>query len=299
VTTGFLVAGLVAVGIAGILSLALSQRILSPIQSLTNATLQMQAGDLSQRVVVTGDDEIGKLGSTFNAMASSLQQQEQLRRNMVSDIAHELRTPLSNIRGYLEAVQDGVIDPNRATIDSLHEEAMLLNYLIEDLQELSLAEAGQLRIMVRPMDVVEVVESAVAGLKMPASSKNITLTTNLPSNLPIVQADPERMGQVLRNVIKNAILYTENAGKITITAQAEPTGVSIAVADTGRGIAPEHIPYLFDRFYRADESRNRATGGTGLGLAITKAIVDLHHGDIFVDSIVGVGTTFKIFLPQT
>jgi signal transduction histidine kinase len=195
-------------------------------------------------------------------------------------------------------MQDGVIAPNTTTIDSIHEEAMLLNHLIEDLQELSLAEAGQLRIDLRPTDVREVVESAVAGLKMPASAKNITLSTHIPNNLPPIQADPERIGQVLRNLINNAILYTENAGKITITAQPETNGISIAVTDTGKGIAPEHIPHLFDRFYRADESRNRATGGTGLGLAITKALVDMHHGNITVDSTVGEGTTFKFTLPQ-
>ena len=298
VNNAFWLAGLIAVGIAGIFSLALAQRIITPIQSLTSAARQMQAGDLSQRVAIASDDEIGKLGSAFNGMATSLEQQEQLRRNMVSDIAHELRTPLTNIRGYLEAIQDGLVNPDTPTISSIHEEAMLLNRLVEDLQELSLAEAGQLRIDVRPVDLGEIVEGAVMAHRLPAQAKEITLNAGIPTNFPPISADPERIGQLLRNLLKNGITYTPKNGHIQIDLSTTADNqAQLRIADNGQGISPDDLPHVFDRFYRADKSRDRATGGAGLGLAIAKAIVEMHKGEIKVESALEQGTTFVVTLP--
>lgn len=295
----FIAIALGAVLIAGIAGLWLAQRILQPVQALTLAAHKMADGDLSQRVNVGSNDELGELSHSFNRMASGLQQQETLRRNMVSDIAHELRTPLSNIRGYLEALQDGILEADEVTINSLHEEALLLNHLIADLQELSLAEAGQLRLEPHRCDMGSLITQAVQSVQLAAAEKGITLAVELPESLTEAWADGERVLQILRNLLQNAVAYTPQGGTVTTAAvAATPTTVEVAIRDTGPGIAAEHLPHLFDRFYRADKSRNRATGGTGLGLAITKALLDLQNGRIWVTSTVGEGSTFTFSLPK-
>lgn len=293
----FLSLAAVAVVVAGVGGLALARHILKPVAQLTEAAQEMSKGDLSHRVAVDSKDELGALSQAFNQMAAGLQQQEQLRRNMVSDIAHELRTPLSNIRGYLEALQDGILEADANTINSLHEESLLLNSLIEDLQELSLAEAGQLRLHPDACNMAALVGQAVQSVQLAASEKEIALATSLPDSLPNVRGDGERILQILRNLLRNAVAYTPAGGEIRTTAVIRPHELEISVSDTGRGIAPEHLPHLFDRFYRADKSRNRTTGGTGLGLAITKALVDLQNGRIWVNSTLGEGTTFTFTLP--
>lgn len=292
-----------AVLIAGVAGLWLAQRILQPVQALTVAAHKMAEGDLGQRVNVTNQDELGELSRSFNHMASGLQKQETLRRNMVSDIAHELRTPLSNIRGYLEALQDGILEADEVTINSLHEESLLLNHLIEDLQELSLAEAGQLRLEPHVCDVGSLAAQAVQSVQLAAAEKEITLVLDLPAALPEAWADAERVLQILRNLLQNAVAYTPQGGTVTTTAvcatsPAAPPTIEVAIRHTGPGIAPEHLSHLFDRFYRADKSRNRATGGTGLGLAITKALLDLQNGRIWVTSTLGEGSTFTFSLPR-
>ncbi|MEM7115817.1 MAG: ATP-binding protein [Chloroflexota bacterium] len=294
----FWVIAATAVFIAGASGLALAQRILKPVTQLNAAAQQMAKGDLSQRVAVSSKDELGELSQSFNQMAAGLQQQEQLRRNMVSDIAHELRTPLSNIRGYLEAVQDGVLEPDTDTINSLHEESLLLNRLIADLQELSLAEAGQLKLYPAACDMAALVNQTVQSVQLSAAEKEIALVVELPDKMPDVQGDGERILQILRNLLRNGVAYTPHGGEIRTTAVIHPTELEISISDTGHGIAPEHLPHLFDRFYRADKSRNRSTGGTGLGLAITKALLELQNGRIWVNSTLGQGTTFTFTLPR-
>ncbi len=297
VNSAFLWAALLAIAVAGIASLSLAQYILNPIQSLTAAARKMRGGDLSQRVDINREDEIGKLGLAFNEMAGSLEKQELLRRNMVSDIAHELRTPLTNIRGYLEAIQDGLVSPDQKAIVSIHEEAMLLNHLVEDLQELSLAEAGQLRMDMRPIDLMEVVDKAIAAHQMPAQAKSIAIKASTNRQMPAVRGDAERLGQVARNILKNAILYTPTGGTIWVEATHDQKSAIIEVVDSGDGIDPPDLPYLFDRFYRADKARRRGTGGAGLGLAIAKAIVELHDGQIEGYNVPNRGAGFKIRLP--
>ncbi len=292
---------LFAVGSAGIaaifLTIMLSRRILQPIEALTVAARRLGQGDLSQRVNIHSGDEIGELAMAFNAMADGLSRLERLRRNMVSDVAHELRTPLSNVRGYLEAIQDGLADPNPEVIDSLHEEVMLLSRLVDDLQELALAEAGQLKLKPVPIQLEEIVAKALAALQPKINEKDIRIHTDLPDDLPLLRVDPERIGQVLRNLLTNAVTYTPPGGEITIRATVTEAGVEVNVHDTGIGIAPEHLSYIFERFYRVDESRTRSTGGAGLGLAIVKQLVQAHGGEIAIDSIVGSGTTITFTLP--
>jgi signal transduction histidine kinase len=302
------VAGLGAV----LLILGLSRRILAPVEALTAAVRRMEAGDLSQRVKVTSRDEIGELAQAFNAMADGLARLEELRRNMVTDVAHELRTPLSNIRGYLEALQDGVVEPERHIIDSLHEEAMLLNHLVDDLQELSLAEAGQLRLERQPVALADIVDRAVEAVRLRAEAKGVTLQVDLPEDL-LVDVDPQRVGQVLRNLIENALAHTPPDGEIALSAhetcpepsdalslskgQRDGQWVEVSVRDTGSGIAAEDLPYVFERFYRVDKSRSRTTGGAGLGLAIARSLVEAHGGRIWVESTEGEGSTFTFALP--
>jgi len=310
----WLLLAVVAAGLAAVLlTLALSRRILRPIEALTAAARRMEKGDLSQRVEVKSTDEIGQLAHAFNAMADGLARLEQLRRNMVTDVAHELRTPLSNIRGYLEAMRDGVAQPSPVLIDSLYEEAMLLNRLVDDLQELALAEAGQLKLVRQPVALAEIAEKVVNILQPQLTDKGLTVQTDLPAALPLVDADPDRVGQILRNLLTNAVNYTPPGGQITVAAKlagadasATPVlssgeglspWVEVSVRDTGIGIAPEHLPYVFERFYRADKSRARVSGGAGLGLAIVKQLVEAHGGRVWAESAPGSGATFGFILP--
>ena len=294
----WLLLAVVAAGLAAVLlTLALSRRILRPIEALTVAARRMEKGDLSQRVAVQSKDEIGQLAHAFNAMADGLARLEQLRRNMVTDVAHELRTPLSNIRGYLEAVRDGVATPSPVLMDSLYEEAMLLNRLVDDLQELALAEAGQLKLVRQPVALAEVVAKVVSGFQPQLADKGLTVQTDLPADLPLVDADADRVGQILRNLLTNAVNYTPPGGQISVAAKLAGADVEVSVRDTGIGIAPEHLPYIFERLYRADKSRARATGGAGLGLAIVKQLVEAHGGRVWAESTPGSGATFAFTLP--
>jgi two-component system sensor histidine kinase BaeS len=215
---------------------------------------------------------------------------------MVTDVAHELRTPLTNIRGYLEALQDGVVEPERRIIDSLYGEAMLLNHLVDDLQELSLAEAGHLKLERQPVALADVVDRAVEAVRPRAGAEEIMLQVDLPEDL-LVDVDPQRIGQVLRNLLENALTHTPPGGEIAMVGHVEGQWVEVSVRDTGSGIAAEDLPYVFERFYRADKSRSRDTGGAGLGLAIARQLVEAHGGRIWVESTKGKGSTFTFALP--
>jgi signal transduction histidine kinase len=292
---------LFAVGVgglaAGLLALALSRRILRPVDALTAAAHRLEQGDLSQRVAATGRDEIGQLAHAFNAMADSLSRNEQLRRHMVTDVAHELRTPLSNVRGYLEALRDGVAAPTPELIESLYEEALLLTGLVDDLQELTLAEAGQLTLAREAVAPAAAAQRAAQAVEAAAAARGVEVAVDVPPDLPAVDADPKRLGQVLRNLLANAVRHTPAGGQVTVAARARGGAVEVAVRDTGEGIAPAHLPYVFERFYRADRSRARATGGAGLGLAIVKQLVEAHGGRVAVASAPGQGATFTVTLP--
>ncbi len=296
-----LIAGIGAV----LLTLGVSRRIFAPVEALTAAARWMEAGDLSQRVAITSDDEIGDLARAFNGMADGLARFEELRRQLVSDVAHELRTPLTNIRGYLQAVRDGVVEPEDRVINSLYEEAMFLNHLVDDLQELSLAEAGQLKLERQAVALCDVVDGAVGAFGPRAEAEGIALAVDLPEDLRLVDVDPRRIGQVLRNLLDNGLTHTPEGGEVGVAARvlrSEPGQggdgwVEVTMWDTGGGIPVEDLPYVFERFYRADRSRSRATGGAGLGLAIARQLVEVHGGRIEVESAPGRGTWFTFTLP--
>jgi signal transduction histidine kinase len=282
------ITGTLAIGLA----IALSRRIIGPIESLRLAATEMATGNLSQRVTVYRRDEIGELSRAFNTMADSLAHLEDLRRNMVNDVAHELRTPLSNIRGYLEAIQDEVMEPTPTIINSIHEEVMHLNHLVNDLQELSLAEAGQLRLEIEAVDIKPLLERTVEML----SVNNRTFHLMIDSHLPQVNADSDRVMQILRNLINNALVHSE--GAITVAARSVNQMVEISVSDRGEGIAEDKLQHIFERFYRVDPSRNRGTGGAGLGLAIVKQLVEAQGGKVWARSTPGIETVFTFTLPK-
>ncbi len=283
--------------LALLLTLALSNHILKPVRELTRTANRMERGDLSQRVRIRTKDEMGVLAHAFNTMADGLERSEQLRRNLMSDVTHELRTPLTNIQGYLEALHDRVVEPTPGMINSIYEESLLLNRLVADLQELSLAEAGQLCLVRRPISLEEITVKAVHALHMQTASKQLSIQVHIPRDLPLIEADPERLGQILRNLLSNAITHTPASGEINVRAYATGSEVRVSVQNTGEGIPAQHLPYVFERFYRADSSRARATGGTGLGLAIVKQMVQAHGGWIEAESQLGQGACFTFTLP--
>ncbi len=291
------VVAIIVVIAAFIATVMLSRRILGPVESLTRAARRMEQGDLSERVEVRSGDEIGELAQAFNRMADSLSRNEQLRRDMVGDVAHELRTPLTNIRCQIESLQDGVVQPRREVIDSIHEEAMLLSRLIDDLQELALAEAGQLRLALEPTSIREIIHKTALAVAPQIESKKITLRIDAPQDLPRAIADSERVGQILRNLLANAVTHTPPEGVIEIRARSSNEEIEVTVSDTGSGIEEEQQDRIFERFYRADRSRARSTGGSGLGLAIVKQLVLAHGGRIRVESESGRGSQFIFTLP--
>ena len=286
-----------ATGIIAVpLVFAVARRILEPIGALTTAANRMQAGQLDVRVDVPGRDELAELGAAFNGMAARIAETERLRRQMVSDVAHELRSPVTNLRCTLEALQDGLLPLDRSSIDALHEETLFLQRLIADLQDLTLAEAGQLALHPVAVDLAEVIRRAAASAAVGTGGARLEIEP-LPA-LPAIHADPDRLEQVFRNLIANARTHTPESGRILIRAERCDEGVAIHVTDTGRGIAAEHLPHLFDRFYRADQSRSRVTGGAGLGLAIVRQLVELHGGSVSAESEgEGRGAVFIVTLP--
>jgi len=289
--------GLLAVGIALVITFLFSQRISSPIRALTATARKLGKGDFTQRVAISSKDEVGQLSESFNSMAANLERNENLRKNMVADVAHELRTPLTNVSGYLEAIRDEVIQPDQSTITSLSEEVDLLKKLVEDLQELTLADAGELKLDKQPDDISDLIRQCVKAVQVKAAEKNLTVTVDLPDNLPTVYFDYYRMSEVLRNLEQNAIAHTPAGGTITISAKPDSTSLKVSVADTGEGIPSEDLENVFERFYRVYKSRARNNGGSGLGLPITKRIVEAHGGSISVDSELGKGSTFTFTLP--
>ena len=294
----FLIWGaLLAVALAFLLTFFLSRRISAPVKTLTLAAKRLGQGDLSERVHIKDKGEIGELAQAFNSMASDLERAESLRRNMVADAAHELRTPLSNIRGYLEAIRDGIKKQDEDTIRSLDEEATLLSRLVDDLQEISLSESGELKLNRRMEDIIELIKQTVSVTQTQGLSKGVSVFTDLPERLPPVNIDSQRIGQVLRNLLENALTHTAKGDTITVTARQEGNRVEVAVIDNGGGIPAEDLPNIFERFYRVDKSRTRATGGSGLGLTIAKYLVEVHGGQIEAYSELGKGSRFVFTLP--
>lgn len=295
----FLWGGMIAIVIALILTYFLSRRILSPVRALTQAANRLGGGDFAQRVEVKGNTELDHLGNTFNTMADNLGRVEDLRKNMVADIAHELRNPLANIKGYLEAARDGLIETNEDTISKLDEEATLLVRLVDDLQELSLAEAGELKLEREPADISKIIETTTQMMQTKASQKGVSLGFTLADNLPEIEIDVHRISQVLHNLIENAITATPPGGTISISAQQADDFIYVRVIDNGEGIPVDDLENIFERLYRVDKSRARATGGSGLGLTIARRLVEAHGGQIKVESERDKGSCFSFTIPVT
>jgi signal transduction histidine kinase len=297
INRSLLLGGSLAIGIALLLTFVLSRRMMSPIGVLAGAARRLGRGDLSQRVRLQGEGEVASLAQAFNSMAADLEYAEQLRRNMVADVAHELRTPLSNIQGYLEAIRDGMVEPDAAAIRSLNEETSLLSRLVNELQELSLAEAGELKLVYQAEDIADLVKQAVTPWQPQLTAGQISLSLELPDDLPPVNIDWQRVNEVLHNILENAAAHTRKGGSIKVAVSHKGKWVEVSVSDTGEGIPAEDLPHIFERFYRVDKSRARATGGSGLGLTIAKRLIEAHGGTIVVQSKLGEGSRFSFTLP--
>jgi signal transduction histidine kinase len=292
-----LIAG-IAAGFAGLLIVTLlTRQALAPIRSLTAAASSLGAGDLSQRVPERGSDEIGVLANTFNTMANDLELAVDQQRQLTADVAHELRTPLTNIQGYLEAIKDGVVEPDEETIDTLHTQTIHLSKLIDDLRMLAIADAGALALNKSHGSPVSVIHDSVTHFKQRASDRQIDLNYSTTGSEPMIDFDETRMRQIVSNLVENALTHTPNNGNIEVQVNGHDRGIDISVSDSGVGIAEEDLPRIFDQFYRADQSRTRATGGAGLGLTIVKRLVEAHGGEISVTSESGHGATFNVFIP--
>jgi two-component system, OmpR family, sensor histidine kinase BaeS len=287
-------AGLILVALVG--TALIARQVSNPVRRLTEASRRLAAGRLDARVRPAGNDELARLAESFNAMADAVQGSEERQRRLVADVAHELRTPLSNLRGYLEGLSDGVVEPSRELFASLHEETLLQRRILDDLQVLALAEAGNLGYQKLPVDLADLVGVGATLHRAVAAEAGIALTVDVPA--PVwVEADPDRLRQVLGNLLTNAIRYTDAGGHVLVRVREEAGQAVLIVQDTGVGMSPPDLARVFDRFWRADPARQRATGGTGLGLTIAHRIVTDHHGRIEVTSRPGEGTTFTVRLP--
>lgn len=291
------VAAIGAVVISLAVGALLAQTIVRPLRELQQATHAVAAGNLDLQVPVRSQDELGELAHSFNQMNAALARSRNLRRQMTADIAHDLRTPLSVISGHAEGLSDGVFPPTKETFEIIVDEAHRLSRLVEDLRTLSLAEADELSMHRQPIAPADLVHHAVVAHTPQAQHKQITLAVDVEPGLPTVHVDPDRMNQVLTNLLHNALRYTPEGGQITLAARRNREGVEIAVQDSGAGIPAADLPHVFDRFYRGDKSRQRHEGGSGLGLAIAKSIVENHGGTIRAENGSGQGARFVVMVP--
>lgn len=276
-----------------------SRRIVSPLRDMMQASQRISEGHYDERVKVSGEDELAQLARRFNQMAEKLEQTESMRRRLIGDVSHELRTPLTAIKGSMEGLIDGVFPATSETFEQIFQEADRLGRLVDDLQEISRVEARAYQMDVRPLTASTLVQTVAKRLQHQFDEKQIALTLDLSPDLPLVQADEDRIVQVLTNLVANALQYTTSAGAVTVSVRYEAGVVRFGVQDTGVGIPPEHVDLIFDRFYRIDKSRSRqAGGGSGIGLTIAKHLVEAHGGRIWVESPgVGQGSTFYFTLP--
>jgi signal transduction histidine kinase len=284
--------------VAVLVSLVLSARIVTPVRRMLAASRRIAAGHYVERVPASGGDELAALAAEFNTMAGELEAAERRRVALIGDVAHELRTPLATIEGYTEGVLDGVVAPSEETWALIHDEVGRLKRLVNDLQALSRAEARQLPLHIVALAPGELIAQAQARLAPQYAEKGVALSIEVPAGLPTVQADPDRILQVLVNLLGNALRATPTGGQVHVQARLEQDALVIEVRDTGVGIAPEHLPHLFERFYRVDKARSRTLGGHGIGLTISKALIEAHGGRIWATSGgPGAGASFTFSLP--
>jgi len=280
-----------------LMAIAIARWISVPVERLTAAARRMESGDLAVRVEPAGGAELAELARGFNAMAAALDRNEEQRKRMVSDVAHELRAPLTNIRCELESMQDGLTTPTPQRIGFLHDEMMRLAHLVDDLQDLALAEAGRLEIDAQPVPVTALAKRAAAGMEMRARERGVAIVVEGDEDV-FVLADARRAVQILTNLLANAVAHIEKPGEIRLTWERMGNEAIIRVIDSGAGIPADELPHIFERFYRVDVSRSRITGGAGLGLSIVRQLVAAHGGRVWAESEVGVGSTFSFTLPS-
>lgn len=298
VTEALLVSTTTALVSALVVSLFVSRRVVTPIRQMMEASQRIADGRYQERVDVASEDELGQLAHSFNQMAATLEQTETMRRDLLANVAHELRTPLASIKGYMEGMIDGVLPAEPNTYQQIYHEADRLQRLVNDLQELSRVEAGAFELKRRSLAIGELIRQTAARLRPQFEEKGVSLTLTLPAGLPPVSADEDRLNQVLLNLVGNALQYTLSGGIVTITAKIKNDELVVSISDTGLGISAEHLPHLFNRFYRVDKSRSRAGGGSGIGLTIAKHLVEAHGGHIWAESEgEGRGSTFGFSLP--
>ena len=291
------VVGLGAIAAGVLLVMLFSRRVLGSIGRLTAAARRLGGGDLSSRVSVRGNDEVAELGRAFNNMADALEGSERQRRSMVADVAHELRTPLANIQGHIEAMQDGLLPPDSENLDTIHQQTLNLNRLVDDLRLLAESESRDLRLTPEPVSLADLVNRVSDSFRPRTDAASIELTVSVDDSLPLVNVDRLRIEQVLTNLMDNAVDHTPLGGNIAMSAENLGEAVRVSVADTGPGIPEAALPRVFDRLYRADPSRQRETGGSGLGLAIARQLVEAHGGAIWAESVAGSGSRFGFDLP--
>jgi len=292
-------AGLVAIGIALVISFLFSRGLIAPLRAMKTVSHRIAEGRYEERVSIRNVDEFSELAVSMNQMAEKLQRIEEMRRQLIGDIAHELRTPLTAIRGSMEGLIDGVLPVTQETFQQVEGEAVRLARLVDDLQELSRVEAGAFSMDVQPVDVISLVETSRKRFAQQYKKKKLLLTTALDPNLPPVFADADRIGQVLLNLLDNALRYTPTGGIVRVEADRRGEHVHIAVIDDGIGISADHLPHIFTRFYRVDKSRSRrAGGGSGVGLTIARHFVEAHGGEMWAESEgEGKGSRFVFTLP--
>lgn len=293
-----LLAGSLALLIGVLLSYWTSRRLVSPLQRLTKAVHRVGEGHLDEQVPISTKDEVGQLAIAFNDMADNLKKQEYLRKQFTADIAHELRTPLTSIRSYIEAFQDGVLPADTENLTIINEEIERLVTLSSDLKDLNVAEIGALKPNFTPISVEELLDKIADKFYPLIQEKGINLEWERPKQSIVIQGDEHLLTRLFYNLIHNAYKYIESNGQISIQVEARPNDVLIRVRDSGIGIPEEDLPFIFERFYRADKSRSRETGGTGIGLALVLQIIQLHHGTIEVESKLGQGSEFTVILPK-
>jgi signal transduction histidine kinase len=274
-----------ALALGALLSYLLTQMVLRPLYQMIAGASLISSGDYSFRVLAGQRDEIGQLAEAFNQMAASIERLEQLRRDLVSNVAHELRTPITNIRGYLEAIQDGVVPPSRETFELLLDETLRLTQLVESLLDLARADIAKTTLNLERFDISELVRQFLKKFELGFNQRDIHITADLQKL--IISGDREKLGRVMENLMKNALQYTPNNGSVAIQVESIVDGVRFCITNSGPGIDPEDLPFIFERFYRGEKSRSRDYGGTGIGLALVKGIVEAHGGQTTVESTPG------------
>jgi len=293
----FLLVGAVAAAISLIVARFMARGMTQPLRDMASAARRMEIGDYSGRVRTRSRDEVGRLAAAFNRMSGELEHLEQSRRDLVANVSHELKTPIAAIRAHLENLLDGVERPDPGTLAVMLGQAERLGRLVDQLLDLSRLESGEVPLRLEELALQPLVDQLISEIVVALPGRGVTVTNDVPSDLPALSADRERIHQVLFNLVDNAVRFTPAGGTVRVSARRENGAIEIAVADTGSGIPAEHLPRLFERFYRADPARSRGEGGTGIGLAIARSVVEAHGGKITAESDPGLGSVFTFDLP--